>query len=125
MACRRKSYPGIAFARSPLPNAVTEHETSRGFSARSVSPSSPQLAMRPGRNDSIRMSARTPSLRASSRSSGSARSSTTERLLRFRLRKYVLSPSRHGGPQARVSSPPPGRSTLITSAPRSPSSIDA
>ena len=37
----------------------------------------------------------------------------------------MLSPSRHGGPQARVSSPLPGRSTLITSAPRSPSSIDA
>ena len=34
-------------------------------------------------------------------------------------------PSRHGGPQARVSSPPSGRSTLITSAPRSPSSIAA
>ena len=35
------------------------------------------------------------------------------------------SPSCHGGPQARVSSPPSGRSTLITSAPRSPSSIAA
>src|SRR3954468_5776455 len=37
----------------------------------------------------------------------------------------MLSPSRHGGPHARVSSPPSGRSTLITSAPRSPSSIAA
>ena len=37
----------------------------------------------------------------------------------------MLTPSRHGGPQARVSSPPSGRSTLITSAPRSPSSIAA
>ena len=36
-----------------------------------------------------------------------------------------LSPSCQGGPQARVSSPPSGRSTLITSAPRSPSSIAA
>ena len=39
------------------------------------------------------------------------------------LRKYVLSPSRNGGPHARVSSPRPGCSTLITRAPRSPSSI--
>ncbi len=37
----------------------------------------------------------------------------------------MVSPSRHGGPQARVSSPPSGRSTLMTSAPRSPSSIAA
>ena len=37
----------------------------------------------------------------------------------------MLSPSRHGGPHARVSSPLPGRSTLTTSAPRSPSVIVA
>src|SRR5262249_48394344 len=44
-------------------------------------------------------------------------------LLRFTLRKYALSPSRNGGPQARVSSPLPGCSTLITRAPMSASSI--
>src|SRR5262249_1687246 len=35
-------------------------------------------------------------------------------------RKYALSEPSQGGPQARVSSPWPGRSTLMTSAPRSP-----
>ena len=54
-----------------LPNAVTEHETSPGFTPRSVSPSRPHEPISPGRKDSISTSARSPSSRASSRSSGS------------------------------------------------------
>src|SRR3954454_5234794 len=53
-------------------------------------------------------------------------SKTSERLPRLRPRKYVASPSSvHGGDHARLSSPPPGRSTLTTSAPRSASIIVA
>src|SRR3954463_14560005 len=37
----------------------------------------------------------------------------------------MLTPSRHGGSPARLSSPPSARSTLITSPPGSPSSIAA
>jgi hypothetical protein len=39
------------------------------------------------------------------------------------LKKYALSPSRNGGPHARVSSPLPGCSILMTRAPMSASSI--
>src|SRR5215831_19094008 len=53
-------------------------------------------------------------------------SRVTDFLPRFTERKYADSPVslpslslRNGGPQLRVSSPDPGRSTLITSAPRS------
>jgi|GEM_PF-4930603 len=47
-------------------------------------------------------------------------------LLRFAQRKYALSPlAVKGGPQCRVSSPRSGRSILMTSAPRSPSNMDA
>ena len=49
-----------------------------------------------------------------------------EALFRLTDWKYVDCPSAaKGGPHARVSSPVPGRSTLITVAPRSPSSIVA
>src|SRR2546423_884122 len=49
--------------------------------------------------------------------------SVTERLLRLMPRKYADSFSANGGPHVRVSSPLPGGSTLITSAPMSPSII--
>src|SRR6202795_5296003 len=46
-----------------------------------------------------------------------------ERLLRLVDKKYAdISPT-NGGPHPRAWSPIPGRSTLITSAPRSPSSM--
>src|SRR3984885_7764277 len=55
--------------------------------------------------------------------SGCAISSVTDRLLRFTPTKYALSLvfGIYGGANPRVSSPAPGRSILITSAPRSPS----
>ena len=57
---------------------------------------------------------------------GRARSSTTLRLLRLTASKYVAWPwSSYGGPHVRVSSPIPGRSILVTSAPRSASIIVA
>src|SRR5258708_4640429 len=52
---------------------------------------------------------------------GTARFSVIERLLRLAARKYADSPPANGGPQLRVSSPPEGGSTLMTSAPMSPS----
>src|SRR3990172_3646788 len=55
--------------------------------------------------------------------SGALRFTVTLFLLRLMQRKYALSPPAKGGPQWRVSSPAPGRSILITSAPRSPSII--
>ena len=105
---------------------MTEHETSRGLRSRSASPSRPHAGHQPGPEGldqhvgaprRARAPARgRPRRRGRARPSaccGSARGSTCCRS------------SRHGGPHARVSSPPPGRSTLITSAPRSPSVIAA
>src|ERR671935_513807 len=59
---------------------------------------------------------------SSSRPSGALRFSVTLCLLRFTDMKYVDSPPANGG-QPRVSSPLPGSSILITSAPMSPSNI--
>src|SRR5580658_6881450 len=55
--------------------------------------------------------------------SGVEMSSVTDILLRFTPTKYALSfvPGMNGGAKPRVSSPAPGRSILMTSAPRSPS----
>src|SRR5687768_1157698 len=57
-----------------------------------------------------------------SRPSGALRLSVMLFLLRFTDMKYVDSPPENGG-QPRVSSPLPGSSTLMTSAPMSPSSM--
>src|SRR5437868_2738758 len=51
------------------------------------------------------------------------KSSVMLSLLRLMLRKYALSPSTNGGPHARVSSPLPGCSILMTRAPMSARSI--
>src|SRR5688500_3032480 len=52
--------------------------------------------------------------------SGWSRSMTTLRLLRLADRNVALSPCHAGGVHERVSSPEPGCSILMTSAPRSP-----
>src|SRR3954451_23350963 len=70
-------------------------------------------------------SARRASSTATARSAPSARSRVTPSLLRLTHSKYADELAVHGGPQARVSSPTPGRSTLITVAPRSASVIVA
>jgi hypothetical protein len=68
-------------------------------------------------------SARSHNRTAAARSAGRRRSSTTDFLPRLRLKKYALT-SRQNGADFRDSSPA-GRSTLITSAPISASSIAA
>src|SRR2546425_2304162 len=78
--------------------------------------------MVPGRKFSTSTSLFTASLRTSASPSGALRLSATLRLLRFTAMKYVASPPTNGG-QRRVSSPLPGSSTLMTSAPISPSII--
>ena len=86
----------------------------------------PKRAIVPGARFSTSTSADVASSKASVRSAGSPRSSHTERLLRLTDWKYVDVPSSAcGGPQDLVSSPRGGRSTLMTSAPRSPSIIVA
>src|SRR2546428_5084440 len=60
---------------------------------------------------------------SSSRPSGALRLSVTLCLLRLTARKYVASPPTNGGHE-RVSSPLPGSSILITSAPMSPRIIE-
>ena len=60
---------------------------------------------------------------ASSRPSAVCRSSATERLLRLKPMKVGPALPAKGGPQKRVSSPTSGISSLMTSAPRSPSTM--
>src|SRR5439155_19056366 len=82
----------------------------------------PSLSMVPG----LKFSTRTSLFRASvcriRRPSGALRFKVTLFLFRLTDMKYVDSPPTNGG-QLRVSSPLPGSSTLITSAPMSPSII--
>src|SRR6266571_7464676 len=81
--------------------------------------------MMPGRKFSQTTSAcRTRSYRTS-RPRSRDTSSAIDFLFRLMARKYADSPSgRNGGPIMRIGSPPSGSSILITSAPRSASSIE-
>src|SRR5688572_8279400 len=79
--------------------------------------------MVPGRKFSARTSAFASSGSRTRIASAAFRSSVRLSLLRLMLRKYALSAPTKGGPHARVSSPRPGCSTLMTRAPMSPSSI--
>src|SRR5919197_5953000 len=100
--------------------------TRRGLAAARVSWSSPKRASRPGRKLSITTSAASASRRASAPATGWPRSRVIARRLRLTAWKYAAVPSAaNGGPQRRVSSPVPGASTLITSAPRSASCMVA
>src|SRR5216684_742265 len=111
------------------PKPLIASRTRRGLSSASRSSPSPSRSITPGRKFSTSTSAQRTSASTNARSPGSFRSMATLRLPRLTDRKYVLSaPSpagTNGGPQCLVSSPAPGRSTLITSAPRSPRSIAA
>src|SRR5690349_13877820 len=78
--------------------------------------------MVPGRKFSTTTSAAASRRRRISCPSGALRSRVRLFLLRLTDRKYVASPCTNGG-QPRVSSPLPGSSTLMTSAPMSPSDI--
>ena len=93
--------------------------TRRGLASRRVSYPRPHASRSPGRKFSTITSERAARRARIARPSSVSRSSTTDRLLRLTARKYTASSPANGGPQRRVSSPVPGRSTLITSAPRS------
>ena len=84
----------------------------------------PSLSTTPGRNCSSTTSARSASFKNMSRPSGCLRSMAIDFLLRLTWRKAALWLAIRGGLQ-RVGSPVRGSSTLITSAPRSPSIIEA
>src|SRR3990170_2148962 len=96
---------------------------SRGLSTRSRSQPKPRRSMVPGRKFSSSTSARRISLRRMSCPSGAFRLSVRLFLPRLTAMKYVASPPAKGG-QPRVSSPLPGSSTLMTSAPMSASSME-
>src|SRR2546425_11648936 len=91
---------------------------SRGLMARSASGPSPNSSSAPGRMFCSTTS--TPLTYALSQATSLAffRSSTIERLPPLTLWKTEPTPARNGGPQPRASSPPSGRSTFTTSAPR-------
>src|ERR1700722_9966505 len=96
----------------------------RGLRRRTCSNPSPSFSATPGPKLSIRTSALSTRRSNASRPSGVVSSSVTLRLLRLTERKTVASSRQRGG-SPRVSSPRPGRSILITSAPRSPRTIAA
>src|SRR5215213_6738312 len=81
----------------------------------------PSFSITSGRKFSMTTSDRRIMSFSFSRSPGTLKSSTTDFLLRFTERKYVDSPFTNGGSQPRLSSPFPGRSAFITSAPASAS----
>src|SRR3990172_1749527 len=96
---------------------------SRGLSTRIRSQPKPRRSMVPGRKFSISTSARRISRRRMSCPSGAFRLSVRLFLPRLTAMKYVASPPAKGG-QPRVSSPLPGSSTLMTSAPMSASAME-
>ena len=87
--------------------------------ARTSAAASPRSSASPGRRLTTKTSARSAS--RSTISLPRRNSTATERLFAFAVRNIVAVPSWNGGPQCRASSPLPGGSTLITSAPNAPS----
>src|SRR5581483_10533597 len=84
----------------------------------------PRRSVAPGTKFSISTSARAARSRTSLAPSGRWRSTAIPRLLRFTAANTALMPPRPARPrQSRRSSPRPGRSTLMTSAPRSARSM--
>src|SRR4051795_5172551 len=95
----------------------------RGLRACTSAGPSPHFSIVPGRKVSSTMSAVAASSAAIRCPSGRRRSSVTERLLRARIDHHRLWPLWRSRPQSRIASPSPGASILITSAPKSPSSV--
>src|SRR4051794_1310046 len=116
--------PG-SWARGPVwPNPDTCTSTSPGFPLASVAWSIPQRASVPGLKFSITTSTCAVRSRTTARPRSVRRSTATDRLLRAMAGHQRLRPSTVT-PHRRIGSPVPGGSTLITSAPRSPSSWPA
>src|SRR5882672_1289977 len=97
--------------------------TSAGLTPRSSSQPSCQRSSVPGRKFSASTSAAAASRLISAWPSGTRRLHVIDFLLRDSTSHQYESPSRTGVPRRRRSSPRPGCSTLITSAPNSPSSV--
>ena len=97
--------------------------TSVPLIARRSSQPRPQRSMVPGRKFSASTSALAASRLISACPSGSRRLHVIDFLLRDSTSHQYESPSRAGVPSRRRSSPRPGCSTLMTSAPNSPSSV--
>src|SRR6266508_7033467 len=100
-----------------------EQYTSFGLSFESAAYPKPRRSIVPGRKFSSRTSLFATSFRRMSWPSAALRLRVRLFLLRLTDMKYVASPPTKGG-QLRVSSPRPGSSILITSAPMSPSIIE-
>ena len=93
-----------------------------GLAALTAAYPMPCRSATPGKKFSMSTSARQASSNATRRPSGCPRSTAMPRLLRFTDANAALIPLPR---MARKSSPRPGRSSLITSAPRSPISMAA
>src|SRR3546814_382136 len=93
---------------------------SLGLVLHSTSGPSPRLSALPGFMEWTSTSALSASLRTISAPSGFDKSTHRLCLLRFKDKNVDEWPEISGGVHRRVSSPPPGRSILMTSAPKSP-----
>ena len=114
--------PGRSRYGPVWPKPVTRVITSLGFTASRTSGSSPSASSFPGRKFSTRTSAVSSNLRRTEIPSSDFRSRTIVRFPRptiFQNNVTSSEGSRH--PMSRTVSPVPGRSTLMTSAPKSAS----
>ena len=114
--------PGRSRYGPVWPKPVTRVITSFGLAARSVSGASPSASSFPGRKFSTRTSAVSSNLRRTEIPSSDFRSRAIVRFPRPAIFQNNVTPSdgsRH--PMSRTVSPVPGRSTLMTSAPKSAS----
>ena len=118
-----RSYPGRPASGPDSPKPEIAPYTSRRLIRDSARYPRPRRSIVPGRKFSRRTSLRVTSRFRIFRPSRAFRLRVRLCLFRLTDMKYVASPPANGG-QWRVSSPRPGSSILITSAPMSPSSIE-
>ena len=114
--------PGRSRCGPVWPNAEIRTMTSPGFSARRASYPSPQRSRVPGRKFSATTSTSRHRRRISACPAGSRRLQVIDFLLRASESHQRDTPSTWR-PSRRRSSPTPGCSTLMTSAPNSPRSV--
>ncbi len=122
MAWMMGSSAGRSRSRPSSPKPDMAQYTRRGLSACSSCQPMPSRSAVPGRKFSTNTSHCVARWRAAFCPSSVLRSSTMLRLLRFRLSVYSVSPPRRVSPVLRMLSPS-GGSTLMISAPMSPSSM--
>lgn len=124
IASARVPNPGRCAYGPNCPNAVTRASTRRGLAADSSAQPRSHFSSVPGRKFSITTSAVAASRSRVARPPGRDRSRVIARLLRPSTFHHRPTPS-FAGPCPRDGSGRPGCSTLITSAPKSPSSVAA